>query len=141
MADIVSDCTDPGKIPSGQDPEPWPVRKQRFIACPDSKPRASLLVTTADKAHNSRDHLLDAGVDPERWNKFLPRFDGLAWYFWSLSHKLRALLPESRSVKILGQTVSALLTNPVLIDRLPPWQDPEDWLAGYLDRPDTHPLP
>jgi hypothetical protein len=140
VADIVRDCTDPGKVPGDGAPDPWILRKQRFIGTLQQLPEASLLVTAADKAHNSRDHLLDAGPDMEGWNRFLPGFDGSAWYFWSLHDQLRFLLPASRSVKRLGETVCAILASPQLLARLPAGQDPEDWVASYLERPDTHPV-
>ena len=140
VADIVRDCTDPGKAPVDGAPDPWILRKQRFIGSLPQLPEASLLVTAADKAHNCRDHLLDAGLDPEGWNRFLPRFDGSAWYFWSLHDRLRFLLPGSRSVKLLGDTVRAILASPQLLARLPAGQDPQEWVATYLERPETHPV-
>jgi hypothetical protein len=140
VADIVRDCTDPGKAPPQGVPDPWILRKQRFIGSLRELPEASLLVTAADKAHNCRDHLLDAGLDPEGWDRFLPRFDGSAWYFWTLHDQLRFLLPGSRSVKLLGDTVRAILASPQLLARLPAGQDPEAWVATYLERPETHPV-
>lgn len=140
VADIVRDCTDPGKVPVDGAPAPWIERKQRFIATLGQLPEASLLVTAADKAHNCRDHLLDASLDPRRWSRFLPGFDGSAWYFWSLHDQLRLLLPGSRSVKLLGDTVRAMLASPQLLARLPAGTDPLEWVAAYLERPETHPV-
>jgi len=141
VADIVRDCTDPGKVPGGDGAlDPWTVRKQRFIGTLQQLPEASLLVTAADKAHNCRDRLLDAGQDPEGWNRFVSGFDGSAWYFWSLHDQLHVLLPSSRSVKLLGESVRAILASPQLLASLPAGQDPEDWVSTYLDRPDTHPV-
>jgi hypothetical protein len=44
-------------------------------------------------------------------SKFTVGLDGSAWYLWSL-HRLA---------------------------KLPQGQDAETWVAGYLERPDTHP--
>ncbi|PZV20240.1 MAG: phosphohydrolase [Cyanobium sp.] len=126
VADIVRDCTDPGKVPGGDGVlDPWILRKQRFIGTLQQLPEASLL---------------DAGQDPEGWNRFVSGFDGSAWYFWSLHDQLHVLLPSSRSVKLLGESVRAILASPQLLASLPPGQDPEDWVGTYLDRPDTHPV-
>lgn len=140
VANIVRDCTDPGKVPGDGPPDPWTLRKQRFIDRLEQLPEASLLVTAADKAHNCSDRLLDAAQDPSSWNRFVPGFDGLAWYFWSLHVQLHFLLPASRSVQRLGETVRAILASPHLYARLPTGQDPEEWVATYLDRPVTHPV-
>lgn len=140
VATIVADCTDPGKAPGGAATASWIQRKQRFIATLPKLPDASLLVTAADKAHNCRDRWLDAVVDPASWNRFPPGFDGSAWYFWSLHQHLHVLLPASRSVKLLGDAVRDLLSCPQLLVRLPRRQHPEQWVATYLERPETHPV-
>lgn len=139
VANIVSDCTDPGKVQGNGPLDPWSLRKQRFIDTLERLPEASLLVTAADKAHNCRNHLLDSGQDPERWNRLGPGFDGLAWYFWSLHVQLHSLLPASRSVQRLGDSVRAILASPHLGARLPEGQDPEEWVATYLNRQKAHP--
>ncbi|MCT0211890.1 MAG: phosphohydrolase [Cyanobium sp.] len=138
VADIVRDCTDPGKVPGHGVTEPWILRKQRFIETLAQLSEASLLVTSADKAHNSRDKLLDAGSDLDGWNKFSPGFDGLLWYFWRLHDQLLKRLPGSRSVQRLGDTVHAILTCPMLMARLPAGRDPKDWVATYLQRSNIH---
>ncbi len=135
VADIVRDCTDPGKVPPPEQRAPWLERKQRFIATLQHLPQDSLLVTAADKAHNCRDRLLDAGLDPERWDRLFKRgFDGLLWYFWSLHRELRRHLPESRSVTRLGDSVDRLLGSRQLLERLPAGTDPQTWVAGHLQR-------
>jgi hypothetical protein len=139
VANIVLDCTDPGKLADPATRQPWVIRKLHYIAGLDLKPDASLLVAAADKAHNAHDQLLDAGPDPDRWNCFVPRFDGSAWYFWSLHNQFKVRLPESRSVKLLGQSVEAILTSPSLLARLPVGLDPHEWVANYMNRPKTHP--
>ncbi len=135
VADIVRDCTDPGKVPGPGRKPPWLERKRRFIATLEHLPEDSLLVTAADKAHNCRDRLLDAGLDPERWDALFSRgFDGLLWYFWSLHRQLRRRLPDSRSVARLGDSVGKLIGSRQFLARLPAGTDPEAWVAGHLQR-------
>jgi hypothetical protein len=139
VADIVLDCTDPGKLADPATREPWVIRKLRYIAALDRKPEASLLVAAADKAHNAHDQLFDAGPDPDCWKRTVPQLDGAAWYFWSLHNQFKVRLPDSRSVKLLGQSVQAILCSPSLLARLPVGQDPAQWVANDLNRPETHP--
>lgn len=137
-ADIMRDCTDPGKVPGHGVTDPWTLRKQSFIETLARLSEASLLVTAAEKAHNSRDKLLDAGSDPEGWNRFFPGFDGLLWYFWSLHNQFLKRLPGSCSVQQLGDTVHAILACPKLVSRLPAGLDREEWVATYLQRSNIH---
>lgn len=139
VADIVCDCTDTAEGRTGAAKEPWLRRKTRYVASLEDKPIASLLVTAADKAHNARDMVLDARRDAGMWSKFTAGLEGSAWYLWSLHRQLEPLLPGSRSVELLGQSVGAILSSPALLAKLPEGQDAETWVAGYLERPDTHP--
>jgi hypothetical protein len=135
VADMVRDCTDPGKVPGPGRKAPWLERKRRFIATLAHLPEESLLVTAADKAHNCRDRLLDAGLDPACWDRLFSRgFEGLLWYFWSLHQELRRRLPGSRSVAGLGDSVGKLLGSGKFLLDLPAGTDPEEWVAGYVHR-------
>jgi hypothetical protein len=132
VADIVRDCTDPGQVMGPGGRLPWIECKRRFIATLPHLPEDSLLVTAADKAHNCRDRLLDAGLDPESWERLFPQgFHDLLWYFWSLYGHLHRRLPGSRSVTLLGDSVGALLGSGGLLARLPAGMDPEHWLASH----------
>lgn len=116
------------------------MRKTRYIDQLPHKPAQALLVTAADKAHNSRDTVIDATADPSVWNRFRAKLDGTAWYYWSLHGQLAHLLPDSRSVAMLGQSVQAILERPELLAKVPQGQTAQEWVAGYLERKDTHPL-
>jgi len=140
VADIVVACTDTsGPVLPGAAKEPWLLRKTRTIESLAHKPEASWLVIAADKAHNARDLMIDARRDPTSWDRFTPRLDGSCWYLWSLHQQLKELLPSSRSVGMLGSCVEAILATPEVRAQLQPGQSAQDWVAGYLDRPETHP--
>jgi hypothetical protein len=140
VAEIVVACTDTeGPVPPGGEKEPWIVRKTRYIEHLESKAEADLKVTAADKAHNARDMVADTRTDPGEWGKFRAGLDGSAWYLWSLHEKLQILLPGSRSVALLGESVKEILHSDALLARVPEGQSAEGWVKGYLERPETHP--
>ena len=140
VADIVVACTDTsGPVLQGAAKEPWLLRKTRTIESLAHKPEASWLVIAADKAHNARDLMIDARRDPTSWDRFTPKLDGSCWYLWSLHQQLKELLPSSRSVGMLGSCLEAILATPEVRAQLQPGQSAKDWVAGYLDRPKTHP--
>jgi len=141
VADIVVACTDTsGPVAPGAAKEPWLLRKTRTIQSLAKKPEAAWLVIAADKAHNARDLMIDARRDPASWDRFTPGLDGSCWYLWSLHHQLRELMPGSRSVGMLGSCVEAILATPEVQARLENGQSAQEWVAGYLGRPETHPL-
>jgi (p)ppGpp synthase/HD superfamily hydrolase len=141
VADIVQACTDTdGPTATGATKAPWIDRKTTYIEKLATKPQEAWLVTAADKAHNARDMVLDADRNPDSWNRFRARLDGSAWYLLSLHRKLKELLPESRSVTLLGQSVQSILDSPALQAKaVSAGQSPEEWVAQYLKRPETHP--
>lgn len=141
VADIVQACTDTdGPTAAGASKSPWIERKTAYIEKLASKPQQAWLVTAADKAHNARDMVLDADRDPGSWDRFQAGLDGSAWYLWSLHNKLKVLLPDSRSVILLGQSVKAILESPALFAKaVDAGQSAEEWVAEYLNRPETHP--
>jgi hypothetical protein len=98
----VADCTDTaGPVAPGAKKEPWLLRKTRYVASLEHKPLDSLLVTAADKAHNSRDMVLDARRDPSSWVRFKAGLDGTAWYLLRIHQTLSHRLPCSRSNEVL----------------------------------------
>ena len=140
VADIVQACTDTDEpTAAGATKPPWIERKTTYIEKLEAKPVEAWLVTAADKAHNARDMVLDADRDPGSWDRFRARLDGSAWYLWSLHNKLKVLLPDSRSVALLGQSVKAILESPALLAKVDAGQSAEEWVADYLNRPETHP--
>jgi (p)ppGpp synthase/HD superfamily hydrolase len=141
VADIVQACTDTD-VPTaaGATKPPWIDRKTAYINKLADKPAEAWLVTAADKAHNARDMVLDADRHPDSWKRFKADLDGSAWYLWSLHRKLKELLPESRSVALLGQSVQSILESPALQAKaVAAGQSAEEWVADYLKRPETHP--
>jgi hypothetical protein len=83
----------------------------------------------------------DTRTDPSQWGKFRAGLDGSAWYLWSLQEKLKDLEPTrtSRSVALLGESANETLRSDALLARVPEGQSAEEWVKGYLDRPETHP--
>jgi (p)ppGpp synthase/HD superfamily hydrolase len=82
VATIVSDCTDSWTQPK----PPWRERKEAYIARLPLKPEESLLVSLADKAHNSRTILADyREVGDKVWDRFRGGKTGTLWYYQSLS--------------------------------------------------------
>ena len=135
VADIVQACTDTaGPAVAAGEKEPWLERKSRYIRALADQPAAAWLVTAADKAHNARDMVLDAAADPSSWSRFRAGLEGSAWYLWSLQRQLGELIPASRSVALLGESVAAILSSEALLEKLPAGESIEGWLAGYEQR-------
>jgi (p)ppGpp synthase/HD superfamily hydrolase len=131
VADIVRDCTDPGKVPGSPCPDSWLRRKQNFIARMGHLPESSLLVAAADKAHNARDHVLDARRDPSYWLRARAGLEASAWYFLNLHRHLSQRLPGSRSIELLALAVNDLLTLPDFSRLVPVGADPVEWASQY----------
>ena len=140
VAEIVVACTDTeGPVAPDGKKEPWIVRKTRTIEHLESQSKAALNVTAADKAHNARDMMAESRTDPHVWKMFRAGLDGSAWYLLSLHDKLQRLLPGSRSVSMLGESLKELLHTDALLARVPAGQTSEEWVRGYLERPEMHP--
>ncbi|MFN6337296.1 MAG: HD domain-containing protein [Cyanobacteriota bacterium] len=133
VADLVQDCTDPGKNQT-QSPSDWFHWKRLYLESLSHKPEASLLVTAADKAHNAWDHLLDSQLDPTclRWG--WANLEATAWYFLRLEQQLQPRLPGSRSVKRLTRAVEAIVSLPALCGIPPRGESPQEWALSYEQR-------
>ncbi len=139
VADIVVACTDTaGPVEPGGEKEPWIVRKTRFLEELPAKPESSWLVIAADKAHNTRDLMIDTNLDPTSWKRFSAGVDGSCWYLWSIHRQLQTLVPASRSVGMLGSCLTAILSSEAVQQRLEPGQSAETWAEGYLERMGSH---
>lgn len=134
VADIVQDCTDPGKVPGSGLTWSWFRCKQRLIEALDHQPDTSLLVIAADKAHNARDHLLDGQRDPSHWQRTRAGVEASTWYFQKLHRQLRRRLPQSRSVELLGEAVEGLLELPEFGLLVPRGENPQHWAAAFEER-------
>lgn len=140
VADIVVACTDTdGPVAEGAAKESWILRKTRTIQSMAHKPAAAWTVIAADKAHNARDMVIDASRDASSWDRFTPKLDGSAWYLWSLHTQLRNLLPDSRSVRQLGECVDWILASEAVKLKLTAGMSAQEWVERYLERPETHP--
>ena len=81
---IVEGCTDADVVPK----PPWRERKEAYLELLDGKPNdhPSLLVSLADKVHNSRSLLMDyREVEEELWGRFRGGREGTLWYYESLA--------------------------------------------------------
>jgi hypothetical protein len=134
VADIVQDCTDPGKQEADGNPHAWFRWKHRYLESLARKPDASLLVTAADKAHNAWDRLLEGHRDPTCWQQARASLEASAWYFQRLEDELKQRLPDSRSVERLGRAVEGILALPEFLCLLPPGGDPMEWALAYEQR-------
>ncbi len=81
VADIVEGCTDTDVVPK----PPWRARKEQYIAKIASKPKATRLVSAADKLHNARAILADYRTHREAlWSRFNGGREGTLWYYRAL---------------------------------------------------------
>ena len=105
VADIVDHCTDTDKEPK----PPWRERKEAYIASPDAKPAASLLVSLADKTHNAEAIVADLERSGSKvWERFTGRREGTIWYYEALVASFARRLPdaEGRFAKAVEQMKS-----------------------------------
>ena len=92
VAGIVESCSD-----TFEEVKPaWRTRKEHYLAhLEDADPKA-LLVSAADKLHNSRSILADLRKDGvETFERFRGKRDGTLWYYRSLVSILSRRLPGS----------------------------------------------
>lgn len=97
VAAIVSDCTDAWTEPK----PPWKQRKQAYIAALPGKPPQSLLVSLADKTHNSEAILFDYRVLGDAlWDRFSGGADGTRWYYNALAELFSRAMPGRLSDRL-----------------------------------------
>lgn len=99
VAAIVADCTD-----SWIEPKPeWRRRKEAYLAALPGKPRASLLVSLADKTHNARAIVADLGMCGDAlWERFTGGREGSLWYYQALADQFGQLLPGPLAGELRG---------------------------------------
>jgi (p)ppGpp synthase/HD superfamily hydrolase len=109
VAQIVEDCTDAWEQPK----PPWNERKRTYIEKLHRKSEVSLLVSLADKVHNSRSIWLDYLADGDAvWDRFNPSRENVLWYYDELAKVFAERfqeLPEVRLANQLTETVSDLV--------------------------------
>lgn len=104
VADLVVSCTD---TLMERKPE-WGSRKEAYVATIPHKSAAELLVTVADKLHNSRAILHDyRQIGDALWGRFTGGKEGTLWYYRALTnafmtapnnHRCKALIDELNRV-------------------------------------------
>jgi GTP pyrophosphokinase len=101
---IVEGCTDAETIPK----PPWRQRKAAYIAHLEEAPAAVLLVSCADKLHNSRAIVADLRVMGDSlFDRFSGGRDGTLWYYESLTEVFGRRGPEHLAGE-LGRTVETM---------------------------------
>lgn len=81
VANVVNECSDTDEEPK----PPWKQRKEAYLAHLAEASTDALLVSAADKLHNSRSILMDlATVGPKLWERFSGGREGTIWYYQSL---------------------------------------------------------
>jgi GTP pyrophosphokinase len=110
VARIVRACSDTDEKPK----PPWRQRKQDYLDSIAHKQRDELLVSLADKVHNSRRVLTDyRAIGEEIWPRFKEGRDGQLWYYDELVKAFQARvdvlpLPAAYRVDELTRTVAEL---------------------------------
>ena len=84
---IVEGCTDSDTHPK----PPWRERKDRYVAHVADAGASVLLVSAADKLHNSRSIVADLRREgADTWKRFTGGRDGSLWYYRALVNAFRA---------------------------------------------------
>lgn len=110
VARIVRACSDTDEKPK----PPWRDRKQAFLDSIPLKQRDELLVSLADKVHNSRRVLTDfRAIGDEIWPRFKEGRDGQLWYYDELVGAFQARVEllgpiATHRVEELAHTVAEL---------------------------------
>jgi (p)ppGpp synthase/HD superfamily hydrolase len=105
VASIVDGLTDTDQTPK----PPWRKRKEDYIAHLNEAPSSVLLVSLADKIHNSQSILRDVRNEGASvWKRFTGGRDGSLWYYRSLVEAFRARGQFASMVDELDRTVTEL---------------------------------
>ncbi|MFU8897224.1 MAG: HD domain-containing protein, partial [Gammaproteobacteria bacterium] len=131
VADIVEHCTDAMPAP-GEDKAPWAERKQAYLAMLEHKgDYRALLITAADKLHNTRAILTDLRLHEREgrpqedfWKRFVAdkpdtdlkqRVPEILWYYKSVADVIARKATEEkrgaspgRLVRLAGELESAV---------------------------------
>lgn len=93
---IVLECSDTVITEEDQEKPPWAKRKKAYLAKIAHKSRETLLVSTADKLHNSRCMMFDHDrMGDQIWDRFNAGKDGTVWYYKSLAKEFRKAWPDN----------------------------------------------
>jgi (p)ppGpp synthase/HD superfamily hydrolase len=111
VTEIVDGCSDTDETPK----PPWQARKEAYIAHLHTASPSVLLVSAADKLHNTRSILLDYRVvGDEIWQRFRTGREGTLWYYHALleAYKARQKSPLIAELERTVNALDALLDNP-----------------------------
>lgn len=108
---IVRDCSDSLGADKPADAADrkieWRLRKEAYLLTLPKKPTSSLLVSLADKTHNSEAIVTDVHRSgPSVWSRFTGEQDGTLWYYQELLAFFSAKMPEH--VSRLDRAVSEM---------------------------------
>lgn len=105
VAGLVRECSD-SISGIGEPKAPWEERKQAALDRLSSTSTSALKVIAADKLHNTRATLADLHLHGDGvWQRFKTGEAGFRWYHEAMAERLLALLPGSRSVRLLSAEV------------------------------------
>jgi len=104
---IVQACSD-SVLEEGQEKTAWQPRKEIYLKFIQEKPADAILVSLADKIHNSRAILSDyREIGETLWQRFKGGRDGTLWYYRALFEAFKPVGPE-RMVNELKRTIEEL---------------------------------
>ena len=105
VADIVVACSD-----TDEDPKPpWEQRKRAYLQHLHSVDERALLVSLADKVHNSRSLAIDAITHGDRlWERFNASREQSCWYYTSLLEVFEARLGRTPLVLELDHAIGRI---------------------------------
>mgnify|MGYP001827676933 FL=1 len=91
VASIVEDCSDTLEAPKPR----WQPRKESYLEHLETAPEATLLVSLADKVHNTRALAFEyRRVGDRLWQRFTATREQTFWYYQSLLDIFRRRCPE-----------------------------------------------
>lgn len=133
VADIVKDLSDSlADTTDGSEKEPWPIRKQRYLAGLAAKPARSLEVSVADKLQNAETTLEDLErIGVALWQGFNEkRPEAQLWYYTTLASVFKDRISEHPLTGRMTAVIDAmerqvLAERPELVDHRP-WAAPDD---------------
>jgi (p)ppGpp synthase/HD superfamily hydrolase len=122
VTEMVDDCTDAEVIPK----PPWKERKLTYLAHIPAARADSLLVSMADKLHNSTTIVRDLRRQgPSVFKRFKGGRDGTLWYYRSLVEAFEARQPEGDARALLDELRLAVAELQEAVQALPDDDDDE----------------
>ena len=105
VAEIVDGCTDSYEKPK----PPWRPRKEKYIDRLKSASPSVLIVSCADKVHNSRAIVADLReIGNELWGRFNSTAEENLWYYNSVCEVFRTARAPERLVSELERNVDEM---------------------------------